>query len=74
MNVKKLRWPSGQSVRFRNFKLGFDSESGQTNDAKIDIQRFPARHSALEGQCGQQAGKFTCVVPLGKALSGIPQS
>ena len=39
---------------------GFDSESGQTNDFKIGIHSFPAWRSALKGQCGEQAGKFTC--------------
>ena len=28
---------SGKNVRFWNFKLRFDSESGQTNDIKINI-------------------------------------
>ena len=40
--------------------LGFDSESGQTNDLKIGIHSFPAWRSAFEEQCGEQAGKFTC--------------
>ena len=39
---------------------GFDSESGQTNNFKIGIHSFPAWRSALKGQCGEQAGKFTC--------------
>ena len=26
---------------------------------KIDIHSFPAWRSALKGQCGEQAGKFT---------------
>ena len=33
--------------------LGFDSESGQTNDFKIGIHSFPASRSALKGQCGE---------------------
>ena len=37
-----------------------DSKSGQANDVKIGIYSFPARCSALMGQCGEQAGKFTC--------------
>ena len=45
--------------------LGFDSESGQTNDLKIGIHSFPSLRSALKGQCGEQAGKFTCVVGKG---------
>ena len=40
--------------------LGFDFESGQTNDFKIGIDSFPARLSASKGQYGEQAGKFTC--------------
>ena len=27
---------------------------------KIGIHSFPAWRSALKGQCGEQAGKFTC--------------
>ena len=41
-------------------RLGFDSESGQTNDFKIGIHSFPAWRSAWKGQCGEQAGKFRC--------------
>ena len=48
------------SVCLLSCRLGFDSESGQTNDFKIAIHSFPARRSALKGQCGEQAGKFTC--------------
>ena len=33
--------------------LGFDSESGQTNDFKIGIHSFPAGRSAFKGQCGE---------------------
>ena len=40
--------------------LGFDSESGQTNGLKIGIHSSPAWRSAFKGQCGEQAGKFTC--------------
>ena len=39
--TQQLRWPSGMSVRFRSCRLGFDSESGQTNDFKIGIHSFP---------------------------------
>ena len=43
-----------------------DSESGQTNDFIIGIHSFPALRSALKGQCGEQAGKFTyCAVGKG---------
>ena len=48
------------SVCILSCRLGFDSESGQTNDFKIGIHSFPARRSALKGQSGEQAGKFTC--------------
>ena len=48
------------SVCLLDYRLGFDSESGQTNDSKIGIHNFPARRSALQGQCGERAGKFTC--------------
>ena len=40
--------------------LGFDSESGQTDDFKIGIHSFPAGRSAFKEQCGEHAGKFTC--------------
>ena len=47
-------------------RLEFDSESGKTNDFKIGILSFHARHSALKGQCGKQAGKFIrCAVGKG---------
>ena len=44
MGYKKneLRWPSGKSVHLGSCRLGFDSESGQTNDFKIGIYSFPA--------------------------------
>ena len=48
------------SVCLLSCRLGFDSESGQTNDFKIGIHSFPAWRLALKGQCGEQAGKFTC--------------
>ena len=38
----QLRWPSGKSVRLWSYSLGFDSESGQTNDFKIGIHSLPA--------------------------------
>ena len=55
---KQLTWPSGKSVRLGSSRVGFDSESGQTNE--IGIHSFSARRSALKGQRGEQAGKFTC--------------
>ena len=39
-----------QSVCLLNCRLGFDSESGQTNDFSIGIDSFPAQRSALKGQ------------------------
>ena len=60
-----LRWPSSESVHLGSCRLGFDSESGQTNDFKIGIHSFAARRSALGGQCEEQAGKFTCAVGKG---------
>ena len=33
----QLRWPSNECVRLSSGRLGFDSESGQTNDFKIGI-------------------------------------
>ena len=48
------------SVRFGSSSFGFDSESDQTNDFQIGIHSFPAWRLALKGQCGEQAGKFTC--------------
>ena len=37
----QLRWPSSESVRLGSCRLGFYSESGQTNDFKIGIHSFP---------------------------------
>ena len=42
ISLQQLRWPSGKSVRLWSSRLGFDSESGQTNDFKIGIHSFPA--------------------------------
>ena len=58
--LNEIRWQSGKSVRLGSCRLGFDSESDQTNDFKIGIHSFPAWRSALKGQCEEQAGKFTC--------------
>ena len=38
---------------FGSVDLGFDSESGQTNDFIIGIHSFPAWRSAIKGQCGE---------------------
>ena len=52
--------------------LGFDSESGQTNDYKIGITASLLDVQHLRDSV-EKAGKFT-FVPLGKALKGIPPS
>ena len=39
---------------------------------KNDIHSFPAWRSALNGGCGEQAGK-SLAVSLGKALNGTPR-
>ena len=49
-----------KSVRLWSYRLGFASDSGQTNDFYINIHSFPALRSVLKGQCGEQVGKFTC--------------
>ena len=62
-NLFKVNSSDGRvvwSVCLLSCRLGFDSESGQTNDFKIGIHSFPAWRSALKGQCEKQAGKFTC--------------
>ena len=56
--LKQLNSADGRVVRASAsgaVDLGFDSESGQTNDFKIGIHSFPAWRSALKGQCGEQA-------------------
>ena len=53
--------------------LGFDSESGQTNDSKIGIHSFPAWRSAFKGQCGESRQVYL-LCRLGKALNGIRPS
>ena len=40
--IKQLGWPSGTSVRLGSCRLGFDSESCQTNDFTIGIPSYPA--------------------------------
>ena len=37
----RFRWPSCNSVRLWNCRLGFDSKSGQLHDFKIGIYCFP---------------------------------
>ena len=63
--VKQLRWLSGKSGRLGSYRLGFDSKWDQTNHYTIGMHSFPAGRSALKGQSGEQAGKFTCVVGKG---------
>ena len=54
--------------------LGFDSESGQTNDFKIGLDTS----SLLDAQHLRDSVEIKpaslVVVPLGKALNGIPPS
>ena len=35
----QLRWPSSNSIRLWRCRIGFDYESGQTNDFKTGIHR-----------------------------------
>ena len=35
-------------------------DSGQTNDFKISVHNYPTGRLALNGQCEEQTGKFTC--------------
>ena len=53
LQTQQLRWPGGKSVCLWCYTLRFDSESGQTNDLKVNIHSFPAGRSVLKGQ-------FTC--------------
>ena len=48
-----------------------DSSRAKPTTLNCVIHSFSASRSALKGQCGEQAGSML-VVPLGKALSGIP--
>ena len=38
----QVRWPRGIELHLLSCRLGFDSDSGQTNDLKIGIHSFPA--------------------------------
>ena len=61
--LNQLRWPSGNSVRFWSCRLRIDSRSRVkpiTLKLVFSIYSFLAWCSALKGQCGEQAGKFTC--------------
>ena len=40
--------------------LGLIPSRVKPNDFEIGIHSFSAGRSALKGQCGEQAGKFTC--------------
>ena len=48
-----------ESVCFLSCRLGFDSESGQTSDFKIDIHSLPARRSASDKFTSCTVGKGT---------------
>ena len=77
-----IRWPSGTEKRTDqtaewhrasasgSVDLGFDFESGQTNDLKIGIYSFPAWRS---GTVWRKPANLL-VMPLVKALYGIPPS
>ena len=64
-NDLELRRPSDKSVCLRSCGLGFDSESGQSNDFKIGIRSIPA--------C-QNTSTSLLVVQFKRALSGISPS
>ena len=51
--------------------LGFDSESGQTNDFNIGIHSFPARRSAFKGQCGESRQVYL-LCRCGRHLTEFP--
>ena len=51
--------------------LGFDSESGQTNDFKIGIHSFPARRSAFTGQC-EESRQVYLLCRWERHLAGFP--
>ena len=57
----------------RELQTWFDSSRVNTMTLKLAFiaSLFDVQQSALTGQCGEQAGKFTCSA-IGKALSGIP--
>ena len=70
--AQMAEWRSGKSVRLLSCRLEFDSESGQINDFIIGIHSFPALRSSSKGQSVENKLASSLVVPLGKALSGIP--
>ena len=74
LGVKQLRWPSGKSVRLLNCRLGFDFESGQANDFGIGITQIFCLTLSIRGDSVENKPASLLVVPLGKALSGIPPS
>ena len=61
--------PSGKSVRLWSGRLGFDSESGQTNSFKIGNHSFllDAQHQRTEWGTSRQVRLL-----LGKALAKFP--
>ena len=64
--MEQLRWPSGKNVRLLSCRFGFDSESGQ---AFTGIDGVPALRFLLKGTVWRTSRQ---VVPLGKALGGVP--
>ena len=53
--------------------LGFDSESGQTNDFKSWYLQLPCLTFSIQGTVRRKPASLL-VVPLEKALNGIPPS
>ena len=53
--------------------LGFDSESGQTNDFKIGIHSLPASRSAFKGQCGASRQVYS-LCRWERHLTGFPHN
>ena len=60
-------WSSGRNVWLSNDKIGFDYESGSTNNSKVGIHSFPVPCLALNRLCREQDGSYVLSAPLGKA-------
>ena len=56
-----------QNMKYNKLETKTQNDSGHSNDFKIGIHSFPAGRSALKGQCGEQACKFTCCA-IGKDI------
>ena len=68
---QQLNWPSGGSVRLWSFRLGFDSESGQTNTLKLvfTASLLDAQHE----RDGVKNKTAKALVTVEKAFVGISQ-